>query len=424
MTGTYFTLKAGVTLASGRGRGLKKGALLYSTEKRESWNLFTLANYGVNSGHTRITGIRFKGPSTEAGVDRYARCIDIYDPDDYPDGTVEIDNNEFYGWQIAAVAVRRFPLDKCSLGSVYIHDNYFHHNLGNGVGYGVSIGEAYALIEKNVFDQNRHAIAGSGFCHTGYEARWNVVLSKNDARSHSFDMHRHGESNSWGLGPAGEYIMIRENTFLYGRRVGVKIRGRPTEGAFVIDNAFIHSKSEIPPPWQWPLPWLKAVRQTGESGNLVVRDNEYEVDYRNQIAFGDFDGDGATDVFWADGRNWWYAGGGQRIWKHLNSYPNTLSELSFQDIDGNGKTDVYRSADGKQWVSWNGTGAWQELSGSSLRRRALATGGDDKRYAGDFDGNGITDVFMVNPDDPTEWLISWDGKSEWQKLNPDFDDVP
>jgi pectate lyase len=47
-------------------------------------------------------------------------------------------------------------------GAVHIKNNFIHHNRhGAGFGYGVNMGRgAYALIERNVFDENRHAITG------------------------------------------------------------------------------------------------------------------------------------------------------------------------------------------------------------------------------------------------------------------------
>ena len=253
-------IPSGVTLASGRGNGLLKGALLY-------WNATETAGgpiFHIKNSSVRITGIRFKGPTTGIGEDGDTKvqmgCFEIVNSNQ----TVEIDHNEFYGWPRYAIAVEEDSLDPSTLSKMHIHDNYIHHNLGYGhsdksgytFGYGVVVGTAYALIEKNVFDQNRHAIAGNGSCHSGYEARWNVVLDKNDccrhgfgiaSGSHSFDMHRRGGDNDEGWWPAGEYIMIRENTFLYGGREAFALRGRPTEAAFVLNNTFIQPPPAIQP---------------------------------------------------------------------------------------------------------------------------------------------------------------------------------
>ena len=49
-----------------------------------------------------------------------------------------------------------------NVGVVRIRNNYFHHNRhGDGYGYEVAVTNgSYALIERNVFDENRHAIMG------------------------------------------------------------------------------------------------------------------------------------------------------------------------------------------------------------------------------------------------------------------------
>ena len=52
-------------------------------------------------------------------------------------------------------------------------------------GYGVSVTHgAYALIERNVFDYNRHAIIGGGETGTGYLAYRNLVLEHGGEHEH------------------------------------------------------------------------------------------------------------------------------------------------------------------------------------------------------------------------------------------------
>src|SRR5581483_8007938 len=70
-------------------------------------------------------------------------------------------------------------------------DNYIHHNQhpastnciselfgdNHAAGYGVETADgAYVTIERNVFDFNRHAIAGDGKTGTGYLAFDNLIL--------------------------------------------------------------------------------------------------------------------------------------------------------------------------------------------------------------------------------------------------------
>ena len=42
----------------------------------------------------------------------------------------------------------------------YIHHNYIHHNQMNGLGYGMTFSHGGGLVEYNLFNYNRHSIAG------------------------------------------------------------------------------------------------------------------------------------------------------------------------------------------------------------------------------------------------------------------------
>ena len=113
----------------------------------------------------------------------------------------------------------------------------------DGGGYGVDVGAAaYATIEGNVFDFNRHAVASDGCAHSGYIARFNYVLQGGYMQGHGyynqhFDVHGtgdtngEGDSNGYG-GPAGEYYEIAFNT----------IRGdRPTVRRLAKTAARVHA---------------------------------------------------------------------------------------------------------------------------------------------------------------------------------------
>jgi hypothetical protein len=70
----------------------------------------------------------------------------------------------------------------------------------------VSVRESgYALIEKNVVDYNRHAMASQGTPGNGYYAPRNLVLSHGgtnnrtwNINTHMFDVH--GTVSCWGFG--------------------------------------------------------------------------------------------------------------------------------------------------------------------------------------------------------------------------------
>jgi hypothetical protein len=69
---------------------------------------------------------------------------------------------------------------------------------------------ASSLIEYNIFELNRHSIAGTGQPGCGYIARNNVVLEL--STDHCFDMHG-GSARSDGTDIAGTTIEIYNNTF-------------------------------------------------------------------------------------------------------------------------------------------------------------------------------------------------------------------
>ena len=55
---------------------------------------------------------------------------------------------------------------------VHITNNYIHNNVGCTDGYGVNVGgsSGFALIDRNIFDYDKHDAAGGGMAGTGYIA--------------------------------------------------------------------------------------------------------------------------------------------------------------------------------------------------------------------------------------------------------------
>ena len=60
----------------------------------------------------------------------------------------------------------------------------------------------------------------------------------------------------------------------------------------------------------------------------------------SDLAVGDFDGDHNADIFWANGTEWKYVAGGTQ-WMHLQWSAQRTSDLLFGDFTGDGKTDVF-----------------------------------------------------------------------------------
>ncbi len=407
-------IPAGVTLASDRGQGGSLGALLYNDEldlaQSETWAQFSVRGAGV-----RFTGLRLRGPDREIRDNAYqydnSRGLEVLGASD-----PLVDNNELYGWSHAAVY----------LGDTIegrVRANYIHHNRRTGLGYGVVLyNNSSAVIEDNVFTQNRHAIAGNGLRTQRYDARFNVVTD--NALSHGFDMHGEDEALGNGAPYAGDIIHIKQNSFRSSAQPAIVIRGRPFTGAWVSGNCFAHTGSS------------SAILQRYFTGNLFVGSNTYatttgtchqtgrRIAWRissggaasweplahytfdvSEVGFGDFDGDGRTDVFRATGARWYYSPGGTGAFVPLAASATRVTSLRFGDFDGDGTTDVFTTSGGQWQFSSGGMTGWQPLATSDAALGSL-------RF-GDFDADGTTDVFQTSGG---RWYYSSGGRTSWIPL--------
>ena len=255
-------IPAGVTLASGRGRRGSPGALLFTTDPNVRPMLLAAGD------DVRVTGLRIRGPETrrltaeigavheregQAGMRRLAAARGVMSRHD----GLEVDNCELWGWSHAAVFV--YGRGRGSTGA-HVHHNEIHHNQRRGLGYGVSLKKAEALVEANRFDWNRHSIAGSGDPGTSYEARYNLVGP--NANSHAFDMHG-GRDRADGTHVAGTDLHVHHNTFELTDRAALRVRGRPERTARVEHNWFYAEASRNP------------VQQRFATGNLRIGPNAY-----------------------------------------------------------------------------------------------------------------------------------------------------
>lgn len=224
----------GVTIASNRGRKdpvtgeASMGAIIRSNISNSS-QLFIAAK------GARFTGLRLIGPNPDQMLDHHYRAYgpggagrDYYYS--YPfargirsdEGNLEVDNCELSGFSHAAIVLY-------GAAGNYFHHNFIHHNQYSGLGYGIAHGQGSSSItEYNLFNYNRHSIAGSGHIGTTYIARNNVQLGQ--SLSHCFDMHE-----TDGIG--GKRIEIYNNSFFADKRP-INIRGNPTDTCLVYKNWF------------------------------------------------------------------------------------------------------------------------------------------------------------------------------------------
>lgn len=230
----------GVTLAGGRGKPGVEPALLCSDA------FATRPLIRAMGPKVRVTGLRIRGPDTKIRHEPLHRWIvedekrvgkrERYYAFPTSDGIssahpgLEVDNCEIWGWGHGAVSLGKGAID------VHIHHNCIHHNQRAALGYGVVLNQAVALIESNIFDYNRHAIAATGRPGTSYEAANNLV--RENANGHLFDMHG-GRDRKDGTEIAGDWMKIHHNTFQATHVPAFVIRGRPREKVEIHHNWFL-----------------------------------------------------------------------------------------------------------------------------------------------------------------------------------------
>lgn len=229
----------GVTLAGNRGHEGSAGPMICS-DALETFPLIRAMGPNV-----RVTGLRIRGPNPKRYLDHHRRSFS----EKPADGTTR-GHKYYYQFPISrgiATEHSQLEVDNCDLSAFsqsavflskgdghHIHHNFIHHCQYAGLGYGVSHDAAGSLIERNLFDANRHSIAGTGRPGCGYEARHNVELGT--SLSHCFDMHG-GRDRNDGTTIAGTTIRIHHNTFR-APQTPVVIRGVPEDICEVFDNWF------------------------------------------------------------------------------------------------------------------------------------------------------------------------------------------
>lgn len=371
---------AGVTIV-GRQDVVPAGPRIFTTTFPR--HMLTVGNGSPSapaySDHVRITGVRLDGGESDDPFSAVGRP-DSDGIEDYGSTDLEIDHNDISHWRGAAINVHDGNnadtagfvgrINQDNAATVHIHDNTLHHNQhptsdfctgylsGNGhsSGYGVEVADgAYALIERNVFDWNRHDIAGDGKAGSGYFAHDNLLLPNGgihaDCLGHTFhthaiDMHgvdtcRTSTSNplaDHNCGPAGEYMDISYNTVLYTAGDGIHLRGTPKAnggqkvGMEVTHNVFAHSVA-------WGNLVVAGAVEQNETG-LTQFVNTFASQAFDDRRSCDFDGDGTQDSFAASGAGWWYQStvlGGR--WVFLQRSTVLAAGVTLRDVDGDGRCD-------------------------------------------------------------------------------------
>lgn len=276
----------GVTIYSDRGKRKSKGALLFTNDINASPLFYT------DGENIRISGLRIQGPDSSIVNDReinkmvankeaIGEKVDVTKLNPtyaVPNssflhvyyGNVEVENCEIYNWSYAGVFVRKN-------GSATIHHCYIHHNRRTGLGYGIALDEGHAEVKANIFNFNRHAVAGTGVRGTSYVASYNIALS--NSNGHVFDMHG-GRNRNDGTNLAGDSIVIFNNLFFMDKYRPFVLSGVSHYTSKVSKNYLIISNrkfSKIPNLKKLSKVGDKDIRkyfaQINDGGNLEIKDN-------------------------------------------------------------------------------------------------------------------------------------------------------
>jgi len=415
----------------GTRNGLDPGALLISENRYVPGAVFE-----VTGDNVRIEGLRFRGPVTTDDrdpMDHSVHAIGISGDA----SRVLIDNNVFEFWSVGVSVFRAWPgpwdatieksdcRDKAPL--ISITRNYFNRNAVENLGYGVGVFRGCTRIYGNLFNKNRHAVAASGETSydggtlhgKGYIARYNYVLEGGFTEcaygfcywNQHFDVHGTG-SGGYG-GDAGEYVVIASNTIrgeqTYGvdaTRAAFMLRGRAAILASFHDNVVVHDNAgeavRLKAGEDCRVMKNGTIQYSHDLCNLKVAQNRYDTDTKNQLAVGDFDGDGRDDVFLANGTAWWYSSAGLTEWRFLQASNLRISDLRFGRFNHDARTDVLFSDGVNWWVSMGGVRLPQLLRNDGARLTDCVFG--------EFDGDGLTDALRA---DGWTWSLSSGGSGPW-----------
>jgi hypothetical protein len=133
-------------------------------------------------------------------------------------------------------------------------------------------------------------------------------------------------------------------------------------------------------------------------------------------------GDARSDIFWTDGNSWFLSYAGSGAFMFANTSSKSINDLRFGDFDGDGMTDIFGVVlfgpnDWRWAFSKSAQGAWadgvlqsaaKDQYGNLLQAREL--------QVADFDGDGRADV-AANGNSVEDWMISFAGVGDLVHFN-------
>ena len=122
-------------------------------------------------------------------------------------------------------------------------------------------------------------------------------------------------------------------------------------------------------------------------------------------AAGDFNGDGADDIFITEGGQWKVSHNGTADWRAIVTSNSTVRNLHFGDFNGDGTTDVLSVAGGVLNVVYIGVSGWTNAGTSPYHH--------DDVLIGDFNGDGWDDFLATSGG---KWHVFYSGGSQWESI--------
>jgi hypothetical protein len=123
------------------------------------------------------------------------------------------------------------------------------------------------------------------------------------------------------------------------------------------------------------------------------------------VAFADFDADGAADAFRSDRGAWYVLYSGEQEWTKVKFSTLGVRSLRFGDFDGDGASDALQSSGGGWYVTFASKGGKSWSDWAKVKTDTTPIG--SLRF-GDFDGDGATDALRSHNG---AWYVSFSPKT-------------
>jgi len=448
-------IPSGVTIASDRGFNGSDGAII----KFDTGVTGVLLD--VNGSNVRITGVRLEGGGVLSPNNTIALEMQ---PASKPTGLVyvylEVDNCEIYEWSEGLRLSQYFqdfgtisyPIGQHMMheDGFLIHNNYIHDNNwntgGSLTGYGVVVYDAFVKIYANNFLENRQDVAGTGRPKSGYEVFCNNMgktwTNVEGYATQNIDMHGDFHGSRF---VAGGFMHIHHNNFAFAPySANIVIGGKPSVLCLIDNNMFVANKVFAHTSYNDQA--IDQTRNTSEIlcndpalyGHIIAANNIYNNNYKGWYVRNDWNHDNtarldnliripsSNDILMSNlNVNEHNAAGLEGGVDNCNGLGVNLSyqilDYYFGDFNGDGVTDIFKKDAGiayylpinstytDQWIT---IGPFEDHLGTMTCQNSNAElyKFNPNVNFGNYNTDGSTDIFKTTG---TVWLVYYGGSSSW-----------